>query len=335
MLTKVLTLVLVVLIGLALGIETARYVHAHATGVDVSGVVNIHHALGFSLLATSGALLLSLSREWLSRQWTRFTVWLELTLDGLLDFNSLDVGDGLGSIGVSTSSALSESVRGRRLMKPYDLRFVAGSAGELRREMDASIGPMYKRIDTHLAKAVADARAARYPELYEAADSSRKERELDEAVRDIITALGDPCTDDRAWRRLGFIGRSMLVEVVPTIAAYWPPGLAAASAVRASLDTWLSSLSAPVVIKNLPKRPLAPQALSEAMIVVEEAARLLERSQSPNALSEILNAILQGYALFPGSEGRRELFDWWLEDVVPAAADLQVPPPFGRRVKAD
>ena len=45
-------------------------------------------------------------------------------------------------------------------------------------------------------KAVVDARAARYPELYEAADS-RKERELDEAVRDIITALGDPCTDER------------------------------------------------------------------------------------------------------------------------------------------
>ena len=85
MLTKVLALVLVVLIGLALGIETARYVHAHATGVDASGVVNIHHALGFSLLATSGALLLSLSREWLSRQWTRFTVWLELTLDGHFD----------------------------------------------------------------------------------------------------------------------------------------------------------------------------------------------------------------------------------------------------------
>ena len=85
MLTKVLALVLVVLIGLALGIETTRYVHAHATGVDVSGAVNIHHALGFGLLATSGALLLSLSREWLRRQWTRFSVWLELTLDGHFD----------------------------------------------------------------------------------------------------------------------------------------------------------------------------------------------------------------------------------------------------------
>lgn len=98
MLTKVLALVLVVLIGLALGIETARYVHAHATGVDVTGAVNIHHALGFGLLATSWALLLSLSREWFSRHWTRFTVWLELTLDGLFDFNSLNVGDGLGPV---------------------------------------------------------------------------------------------------------------------------------------------------------------------------------------------------------------------------------------------
>ena len=73
MLTKVLTLVLVVLFSLALADEQARYLYAHATGVDVSGVVNIHHALGFnllasfSLLATSGALLWSLSREWFSR----------------------------------------------------------------------------------------------------------------------------------------------------------------------------------------------------------------------------------------------------------------------------
>ena len=68
MLTKVLALVLVVLIGLALGAETARYAYAHAIGVDVTEcVVNIHHALGFGLLATSGALLWSESREWFSR----------------------------------------------------------------------------------------------------------------------------------------------------------------------------------------------------------------------------------------------------------------------------
>lgn len=112
MLTKVLTLVLVVLIGLALGIEIARYVHVHATGVDASGVVNIHHALGFGLLATSGALLLSLrwTGAWLSRQWLRFTIWLELTLDGLFDFDELNVG-------ISSSTVRGDVVAGRLLIR--------------------------------------------------------------------------------------------------------------------------------------------------------------------------------------------------------------------------
>jgi hypothetical protein len=110
MLTKVLTLVLVVLIGLALGVETARMVHAHATGgvASASSMVNIHRALlGFGLLATAGALLLSLRADrrgglrfgaWLSRQWSRFTTWLELTLNGLFDFDALNVGDGTGPV---------------------------------------------------------------------------------------------------------------------------------------------------------------------------------------------------------------------------------------------
>ena len=122
MLTKVLALVLVVLIGLALGIETARYVHAHATGVDVSGAVNIHHALGFGLLATSGALLLSLSREWFSRQWTRFTVWFELTLDGLFDFDALDVvlrGDDAKRLLVPEEINRRRQISRERLANPF------------------------------------------------------------------------------------------------------------------------------------------------------------------------------------------------------------------------
>ena len=122
MLTKVLALVLVVLIGLALGIETARYVHAHATGVDASGVVNIHHALGFGLLATSGALLLSLSREWLRRQWTRFSVWLELTLDGLFDYDAQDVvlrGDDAKRLLVPVEINRRRRISRERLANPF------------------------------------------------------------------------------------------------------------------------------------------------------------------------------------------------------------------------
>lgn len=101
MLTKAFILVLVMLIGLALGFETARYVHT--AGGASTGMVNIHRALlGFSLLATSGALLLSLRGAvvgvWLSRLWSRFTAQLELTLDGLFDFDALNVGDGTGPV---------------------------------------------------------------------------------------------------------------------------------------------------------------------------------------------------------------------------------------------
>ena len=140
MLTKAFSLLLVMFLGLALGLETARFVHAQTAGSGVvagsSSMVNIHRALlGFGLLATSGALLLSLHGRglgvgaWLSRQWLRFTVWLELTLDGLFDVDALNMGDG--------ASALSASPRWLRLMTLYEQGFGEASLSELRQEMDA------------------------------------------------------------------------------------------------------------------------------------------------------------------------------------------------------
>lgn len=101
MLTKAFTQVLVMLIGLALGFETARMVHGQP---NTTGMVNIHLGVFAGVLLT----VLWVSRAWLARQWTRFTVWLELTLDGLFDFNSLNVGDGLGSVSVHNSAVRSK-----------------------------------------------------------------------------------------------------------------------------------------------------------------------------------------------------------------------------------
>jgi hypothetical protein len=178
------------------------------------------------------------------------------------------------------------------------------------------------------------ARASRYPDLYEAADA-RKVMDLDEATNNVLDALGDPRENDRAWRRLGFMGRVTLEEVMPTINAHWPPGLVSAQAVLKALDDWLSSASEPTSIESLPAMPLAPQALAEAMAVVESAAHLMDREQARAAMSEILDSIFQGYAIFPGSKERRALFDWWLDEVVPAATALRSPRPFDRRVKSD
>jgi len=67
------------------------------------------------------------------------------------------------------------------------------------------------------------------------------------------------------------------------------------------------------------------QILSEALDVYSSAIKTLNYNQSLEALLDILDDCLEGYAIFPGSYGRRELFDWWLLEVVPASWYLLPP----------
>ena len=60
------------------------------------------------------------------------------------------------------------------------------------------------------------------------------------------------------------------------------------------------------------------QALDEAVDVFENMLQVLESIKTREAILNILDDCFQGYAIFPGSQGRRELFDWWLLDVVPS-----------------
>ncbi|WP_332863922.1 hypothetical protein [Pannus brasiliensis] len=70
------------------------------------------------------------------------------------------------------------------------------------------------------------------------------------------------------------------------------------------------------------------QILSEALDVYQNAIKTIEPDRSLEALLEILEDCLEGYAIFPGSRGRRELFNWWLLDVVPASWYLRPPRSF-------
>jgi hypothetical protein len=67
------------------------------------------------------------------------------------------------------------------------------------------------------------------------------------------------------------------------------------------------------------------QVVYEALNIYSHAIKALNYSQSLEALVDILNDCLRGYAILPGSHGRRELFDWWLLDVVPASWSLLPP----------
>ncbi|VXD20193.1 hypothetical protein [Planktothrix paucivesiculata] len=64
------------------------------------------------------------------------------------------------------------------------------------------------------------------------------------------------------------------------------------------------------------------QVIYEAIDVFQNAIRVFDYDQAKEALLEILEDCLEGYAIFPGSEGRRDLFDWWLLEVVPASWNL-------------
>lgn len=70
------------------------------------------------------------------------------------------------------------------------------------------------------------------------------------------------------------------------------------------------------------------QAISEALDVFYNALRVINYDQAVEAILEILDDCLEGYAIFPGSYGRRELFDWWLFEVVPASYNLLPPKSF-------
>ncbi|MFB2838055.1 hypothetical protein [Floridanema evergladense] len=76
------------------------------------------------------------------------------------------------------------------------------------------------------------------------------------------------------------------------------------------------------------KNPVSLQVLYEAQDVFKNAIRVLDYEQSVEAIIEILDDCLEGYAIFPGSYGRRELFEWWLLEVVPASWFLLMPKSF-------
>ncbi len=73
------------------------------------------------------------------------------------------------------------------------------------------------------------------------------------------------------------------------------------------------------------KEVASSQIISESVDVCYQAIMVINYEQSVEGILEILYDCLEGYAIFPGSYGRRDLFDWWLLDVVPASWNLKPP----------
>jgi hypothetical protein len=171
----------------------------------------------------------------------------------------------------------------------------------------------------------------KYAELYE---ENHGNILLEDICVKILNQLKD---NDKllTYQRYFFMGLIMSNAVIPTIKIYLPNDDRTEKIYQfvnylSTNQSLTSSTKFIEIIENFPKN-LFPeisfgiQALDEAVDVFENLLRSFESSQSQNSLLEILDDCFQGYAVFPGSENRRDLFNWWLLDVVPAVWKLETP----------
>ncbi len=117
------------------------------------------------------------------------------------------------------------------------------------------------------------------------------------------------------------------LAVEPTVKAYLLDDKKTVEIFQLVID-WFNNRELPTeekINQLFPQQSLGLQAIDEAVDVFKNLLRVLNPAKAKEALLEILDDCLEGYAVFPGAEERRDLFNWWLLEVVPAAWCLQYP----------
>jgi hypothetical protein len=163
----------------------------------------------------------------------------------------------------------------------------------------------------------------RYPELYEP-DDDRPVGAVETACGAALDALWPP-DDPQGHRRWLFLGWALGLAAKPT-ADGWAPEDERPAAVLAAVERWVGGEDAVLDADQLfPWVVTPPQALSEALDVFRNLAQALDPARARDGLLTVLDDCLEGYAVFPGSDGRRDLFNWWLVEAVPAAWCQRLP----------
>ena len=163
-----------------------------------------------------------------------------------------------------------------------------------------------------------------YEELYE--ESADGNITLEETLSELLDALGDR-DNSLCHYRYVYMSQILALAVEPTIKAYLPDDQKTEQIFQLVIN-WSKNqeLSIEETINQLfPQKSVGSQAIDEALDVFKNLLQVLNPTKAKEALLEILDDCLEGYAIFPGSQGRRDLFNWWLLEVVPAAWCLKYP----------
>lgn len=163
-----------------------------------------------------------------------------------------------------------------------------------------------------------------YEELYEEIEDNAIT--LKETFSEVLNALKDE--DEYLYhRRCIYMAFILALAIVPTVNAYLSNDTRIEQ-VWQWVIIWLEKKEIPSetqIHELFPHISEGSQAIDEALDVLINLLRVIDLSQAKKAFLEILDDCLEGYAIFPGSQGKRELFNWWLLEVVPAVWCLQRP----------
>jgi hypothetical protein len=125
--------------------------------------------------------------------------------------------------------------------------------------------------------------------------------------------------------------RSNVPDVVINYLSAWIIGTTSNMVNNGRYSSELLSDISETFSENLRNTSFPTENISSLQIFVDSletyvsSVKTLNSSQSFESLLEILDYCLEGYAIFPGSQGRRQLFNWWLLDVVPSAWYFVIP----------
>jgi len=159
-----------------------------------------------------------------------------------------------------------------------------------------------------------------YAELYE--EKNIKGISLEDSLITVFDAIEKEKNSLDISYCYFFMAIVMGIAVQPTIKTYLPRETITGNIFQYLFQNWIyyqdnyqSNLN--ISFQNYQNTLGQYQALDEAVDVFDNIPQVLE-SVKREAILNILDDCFQGYAIFPGSQGRRELFNWWLLDVVPS-----------------
>lgn len=155
-----------------------------------------------------------------------------------------------------------------------------------------------------------------YSELYEA--STVSSLDLEGALWLVVEGCGQYSQNAKA--SYGYLALILGMAVAPTIRCYLPNEDFTRHFFMALAKGGAMELPVKIELQKYHKGFLGQyQALDEAMLVLENSLAVMTSDHAPAMLVAMLDLCLEGYAIFPGSSGRRALLEWCLWEAVPAA----------------